>query len=218
MAHTQNPGNANKVQRCYKNLVNDLDDVALDAILDEFLSKFYISQEEYNIIRAERYIEAKNRCFLNILLEKIKREDKLNTTRLYDGFIASLRENDLPPIISYITEADSSSIVDPILQSILKNTGDIELSEKLLGRIINCVGSGWEAVATELGVDRDKIFISKDQNLYTRKFTAFNAWRKKEGFRPDGLKKLLETFNELSDKCEVKWIGIQKCIENYKSS
>ncbi|XP_029645546.1 uncharacterized protein LOC115219506 [Octopus sinensis] len=218
MADKQRLFNANKIQRSYKQLVDGIDAVLIDIILDEFFASSIFTEEEMYTVQAEKVIHQKNRCFLKFLLEKMKNEDKSNISRIFDEFLKCLRDNTCDSLATIVEETDNSPVVEPEVAAVLNCAKDLDLDERLLGRVLLFVSSGWEAAAIELGVEMGKITNAKNSgNEYMQKFVVFNAWRRKEGFMPGGLVKLLKALSQFPELPEmVNWGKLKESLESYR--
>lgn len=215
MADTQRLFNAYKIQRSYKQFVDNIDDIFIGSILDEFYANSIFTSEEMHTVQAEKVIEKKNRCFLKFLLEKVKLEDRKNVSRIFDQFLNCLSKSHLEYLATELKENDILPVVEPEVAAVLDSAKDLLLDQKLLGRILLCVSNGWEAAAIELGIEMRKINDAKvNRNEYQQKFVAFNAWREKEGFLPGGLEKLLIALREFPEI--VNWSKMKECIQSYR--
>ncbi|XP_014769018.1 uncharacterized protein LOC106868330 [Octopus bimaculoides] len=215
MADGQRTFNANKILQSYKQLVDGIDEILIGTILDHFYASSIFNSEEMHTVQAEKVIEKKNRCFLKFLLEKTKNEDRRNISRIFDEFLNCLRNNGFGSLARLVEEKDSSPVVDPEVGAVLDCAKDLDLDERLLGRVLLFVSSGWEAAAIELGVEMGKITNAKNSgNEYMQKFVTFNAWRRKEGFLPGGLVRLLKALSEFPEI--VNWSKMKESLESYR--
>ncbi|XP_036365012.1 uncharacterized protein LOC118766027 [Octopus sinensis] len=214
MANKQQLRNSIKIKRCRNDLVHGLDDVTIKNMVDHFLSQSFINDEEKNGIQVEKTPQDKARNLHDVIRRKVESQDKQNKSKIFDGFVKCLREHN-PSLALTVENADDSVPNDELdIDNILERVKNIDLNEKMLNRILMHVDSGWEHVATELGVSHVKLSIAKQNtsDVRTQMLEVFNAWKDIQPHGSNGLSKLLEVF----DRCYECNIDLKKIYEEIK--
>ncbi|CAI9733328.1 domain-containing CRADD [Octopus vulgaris] len=217
MANKQQLRNSIKIQKCQVVLVDGLDGVTVTKIVDHFLSQLVINDEEKNAIQAKETEQEKARKLLDVIRPKVKSQDKENKSELFNGFVECLEKHN-SSLASKVENADDSVPNDELdIDNILERVKNIDLNEKMLNRILMRMGSGWESVASELGIESIKIDNVRQDNPYSthnQKFEAFNSWRKKQAHGRGALTKLIKAIYYCSVNCNVNMNKILECIED----
>ncbi|XP_052828591.1 uncharacterized protein LOC106868333 isoform X1 [Octopus bimaculoides] len=216
MANTQQFRNSIKIQRCREDLVEGLDDVSVKVIVDCLLTKLFITHENKDVIQAEKTGQDKARELLDLIYRKVESQDKVKKSDLFDEFVECLRKYN-SCLASTVEMADDSVPNKALnIDDILVRVKDINLDEKILKCILMNVSSGWEHVATELGVSHVKLSIAKQNSsdVDIQMFEVFKAWRRIQPSETNALSKLLEVFDRCSYECKT---DLNKILESVTS-
>ncbi|XP_041377318.1 uncharacterized protein LOC121389731 [Gigantopelta aegis] len=192
-----------KIQKNYTFLLSELDGKDLSDIM---YSRGIFDQDCLDEIRHATPNTRKART--EVFLDKLM----FSGVNGYNVFLEALKRS-YPHVIPILEKTDVSSECPGSTDTspawyneIAEKKKQQKLSEQELGRLVQCLGYGWELLAIELGIPQAQIEQAKMANMspHVHMFNVFNKWKQRQG----GNAKLivfLNALNSIKDKCTIDW-------------
>ncbi|XP_036365013.1 uncharacterized protein LOC115219510 [Octopus sinensis] len=178
--------NAYRVELNKEKLTKDLDDVEMNNLVDHLISKGILYRE------FEKPGEKFKKKVIDIILRKIKEDDRGEKTKTYVVLQEFLQKNDRTKHISVYLE--KSPGIDPVIANCFTAAKKISLDGDLLQKILVTISGNWKGVLEALDI-KDQDY---DKNL------AFKMWFNSKGYKDGELLTLLKALYHSKD-CSVDW-------------